>query len=301
MDIYLDTNLWNELLKQRVDPVRLVSSLKGSGARLVLSDEVIYELARALLTDPGDEQAGIELFSLLREFIALDTPVMKDNMALIAAEMQAVQWLMSEIHPFITAGDYDVVRAMVDRLALGEIPSDVTERIDHRLALRSTDRVGQARFFQQKPEVRLAYSAVSPSAFPTWLAREECTPRATQYLASQIHNYFHEHPISDAMEYARVLQQKAVANRASKALIRRNIYINWRGACRGSVPKDLYPDTTHITSAVYCDAYATKERGQVEYAHLLLTPATRVLLYDSLIPIQEWLLACTSSSVALGQ
>jgi hypothetical protein len=288
MDIYLDTNVWNELMDQGVDPACLVSSLNEGRNRLVLSDEVVYELARNT-----DRQRSIALFSLLRRFIALGVPVTKDNMALIAAEMQAVQWLMREIYPFITADDFEIVRAMVDRLALGKMKSEEIQRIDHRLALRWRDRVGQSRFFQRRPELREAYSAVSPSEFPTWLKVEENTPRATQYLASQIHNYFHGHPVSDAMEYSRALQA-AFANRASKALIRRNTYINWRCACRGSVPRDIYADTTHIVNAVYCDVYVTRDSEQLGYAPWLLTPATGVRHYDRQIPLQQWLLDCAS-------
>jgi hypothetical protein len=72
---------------------------------------------------------------------------------------------------------------------------------------------------------------------------------------------------------------------------------NWRCANRGSVPKDLIDDMYHVLNAVYCDVYASAEAGQAEYAHLLLTPATRVAIYDKLLPVDEWMVNLVSGDL----
>ncbi|HYK37215.1 hypothetical protein [Alloacidobacterium sp.] len=292
LHIYLDTNLWNELLKQGVNPNDVVSSLASKDTRLVLSDESIYELAKTFMKDDSAcIREGRRLFSYLKEFIALEVPVTKDNMAMVAAEMQALQWQIADIYPFLTPDDYEIVQSMVSHLSNGEMTDEENERTNARLAQRTFDRKGQVSFFAENPNFKKAYLDIAPDFFPLWIQREERTPRAIQYLAIEIHNYFPEYPMSDAAEYA-VALRSAGANRVSRGLIRRNIYINWRAAHRDSIPKDIYPDSTHIVNANYCDIYATKEKGQAQYAHLLLSEATRVCVYDSQMPIDIWLLSC---------
>lgn len=46
MKIYLDTNLWNELCDQHVDPELLLASLDAKDVSLVLSHQAVYELAK---------------------------------------------------------------------------------------------------------------------------------------------------------------------------------------------------------------------------------------------------------------
>lgn len=294
LNIYLDTNLWNELLTQNVSPNDVVSSLASKDARLVLSDEVIYELAKTFMkADSSGVQEGRRFFSYLKDFIALEVPVTKDNMALIAAEMQALQWQMTHVNPVLTPDDYEVVRSMVGHLSNDELTAEEKARTNKRQARRAFDRDGQVRFFAEKPDLKKAYINIAPDSFSSWIQREERTPLAVRYLAFEIHKYFPEYPMSDAEEYA-VALRSAKTNRVSRGLIRRNISINWRAAHRDSVPKDIYPDSTLIVNANYCDIYATKERGQTEYASLLLTDSTRVCVYDPQTPIDEWLLTCAS-------
>jgi len=86
MDIYLDTNLWNELFKQGAHPESLLTSFEGKGARLVLSDETVYELAKTFAKKgQSGLQEGIGFFAYLREFITRSVPITKDNMAMVAA------------------------------------------------------------------------------------------------------------------------------------------------------------------------------------------------------------------------
>jgi hypothetical protein len=67
------------------------------------------------------------------------------------------------------------------------------------------------------------------------------------------------------------------------------LYYNWRCANRGSNPKDLFDDMYHVLNAIYCDVYATKERGHAEYAGLLLTTNTKVAIYDGRTPVGGWI------------
>jgi hypothetical protein len=292
MDVYLDTNLWNALFNQRVRVDVLLDSLEKRGIRLVLSDESLYELAKTFLSnEDAGKQRATELFSYLQGFIARSIPIAKENMDTVVAEMQSLQWMVKEVFPFINASDYEIVRTMVGHLAIDQLRGEEVERINRRIALRDFDRRGVSDFFVANPSLERCYQTITAEQFPRWVAQEARTIRGTQYLASQIQQYFPDESASEIGEYAHYLQT-ATANRISMGMIRRNIYINWRCAHRGSVPKDLFADSTHIVNANYCDVYGTAEKGQAEYASHLLTLSTRVYIYDQkATSIDEWLLS----------
>jgi hypothetical protein len=290
MDVYLDTNLWNALFNQRVSVDTLLDSLEKRNIRLVLSDESLYELAKTFLKGDGSgKEHATKLFIYLQGFMDRSIPIAKENMDAVAAEMQSLQWMVREIFPFINASDYRIVRTMVEHLASGQPNGEEIERIMRRIAIRDNDRSGINHFFEVNPVLKRAYQTITSDQFPGWVAQEARTLQSIQYIASQIQQYFPDQPATDIAEYANLLQT-ATANRISTGMIRRNIYINWRCAHRGSVPRDLFADSTHIVNANYCDVYGTAESGQAEYAAHLLTPLTRVCIYDSTnAPIDEWL------------
>jgi hypothetical protein len=120
------------------------------------------------------------------------------------------------------------------------------------------------------------------------------TPTALSLLSDKIRYRFSEATLVDSLLYARALLESQTL-RAAKALVRADLYFNWRCAHRGSIPKDLYDDMYHVLGAIYCDAYVTKEPAQAEYAHLLLTRATSVHIYTPNVPIDRWLESLTPS------
>jgi hypothetical protein len=76
---------------------------------------------------------------------------------------------------------------------------------------------------------------------------------------------------------------------ASKGVVRADLYYNWRSANRGSNPADLVDDMLHVLQAIYCGLYVTEEPKQSQYAHLLLSPAMQVRIYDHVEPVGKWL------------
>jgi hypothetical protein len=115
------------------------------------------------------------------------------------------------------------------------------------------------------------------------------------YLAWQIQDYFSEATATEAREYAQLLLTSPNC-RVAQAMVRRNLYFNWRTVHHGSIRKDLFCDSNHVINSNYCDVYATKEAKQKQYASLLLTSATKVVVYNGLTPIDEWLLSLRSSN-----
>jgi hypothetical protein len=64
--IYLDTNLWNRLLDQTVNPAELLTVLKQPNATLVLSGQTVYELTRTFTNSPA---RGQELFRYIKLYL----------------------------------------------------------------------------------------------------------------------------------------------------------------------------------------------------------------------------------------
>ena len=106
-------------------------------------------------------------------------------------------------------------------------------------------------------------------------------------LAGHVRRFSEASPL-DAVECALGLLDSPDC-RVARALVRADLYYNWRCANRGSNPKDLFDDMHHVLNAIYCDVYATKESGHAEYAGLLLTTNTRVAIYDGRTPVGEWI------------
>ena len=99
---------------------------------------------------------------------------------------------------------------------------------------------------------------------------------------------FYGLPTAKAVEQAKCLLN-VPAKRFARGVVRADLYYNWRCAKRDSVPKDLIDDMYHVLNAVYCDVYATAEKGQAEYAHLLLTSNTKVAVYTGAMPVDQWI------------
>jgi len=82
----------------------------------------------------------------------------------------------------------------------------------------------------------------------------------------------------------------------ARALVKADLYYNWRCANYGSVPRDLMPDLYHLVNAVYCDIYATAESKHARLAPLVLTSKTSVAIYDESGPVDDWLVGLLTLS-----
>ena len=121
-----------------------------------------------------------------------------------------------------------------------------------------------------------------------WLRQQVFSASGIEQLTRHVQRQFPEIPVSEAEEYASGLLSFP-ARRMARGLILADLYYNWRCARRESNPKDLVDDVQHVLNSSYCDVYATGDARQAEYAYLLLTSNTRVKIYRSEKPIDEWL------------
>jgi len=296
MNVYLDTNLWSRLLQQPTDDSQFVSTLAGRGIRLIVGDSDICELFESYPFD-GDGSAHLTtgMFSRLRPYIARSNTVLKANMELLAAEMRATNNGQQTIDPFLNAEDHDIYRALVERVADGIITQQDRDHVSWRRQRVTNNRDGQRRHMQSELAVRGYLTAITRGNLAEWLDIASVGPDSMVCLAWEIKNYFPaDASVLEASEWAVGLLSMPHW-RMSRAIVRRNLYMNWRSAQNqdSSIRRDLLVDTDHVLNSVYCDIYATEERRQQEYARLLLTDATAVRIYDreQFPSVADWLLS----------
>ncbi len=289
MNLYLDTNLWNVLCDQEIEPNKLLSSLASENSNLVLSFQTIYELAKNFHA-PGEQvsRRGIELFTYLKHYVEADIPCVKLTEELLAAEMSALQFGTNSIDAYISESDYGRFKSEIEKLAAGVFDERVNSFIESRIAFASYTRFGQSRHLEGRPDVKQKLKGVPNHRLDEWLEAQTISLVGQAMLASRIIRVFPEAPTEDANEYAKALLHSQY-NRVARGLVRADLYYNWRCANRDSNPKDLMDDMLHVLTSAYCDVYATQEKRQAEYASLLLTSHTSVAIYDDESPADQWL------------
>lgn len=283
MNIYLDTILWNDLCDQGADPNRLVASLAVKDANLVLSPHTGFELAKTFANAP--ERAKM-LFLYVREFVLANVPCTKEISGILEAEMLALRSPTLEVRPFLPPENYREFSRDVEKLADGDFDERASEFVRVRSSLGLTARLGPARHLRD--DIAQCLRSVAPADFERWVETEITPARGITLLTEQITRQFPEAPVEEAMSWASPLLASPTC-RLARGLVCADLYFNWRWAHRGSLPKDLYHDMYHVLISTYCDVYATKESKQAKYAGLLLTPRTRLAVYDGQGSLGGWL------------
>jgi hypothetical protein len=284
--IYPDTNIWSYLAQRPVDEAKLIAALTSKNATLLLSPHAVYELARAF-TGNSAPAVGIHLFSSLKRFLDLGIPCSEEFKTLTKEECYALENHLSEIDPLLGPTDRDIVGVEVGKLANGIIEQPVGDFIEKRTEAAVDTRVDQREHVAARKELREKLKAISQPDLAAWLKTETMSPYGIEVFYQHLKKM---HGNGPTREYARDVLLSAPAH-AARALVRADLYSNWRAGTRGSNPADLVDDMLHILQAIYSDFYVTGENKQTEYASLLLTPRTKVAIYDLKTPIDEWLLS----------
>jgi hypothetical protein len=207
-------------------------------------------------------------------------------MELIPAELTALT-SRTEVEPFISANEHAQLTVEIDKLANGIFDETANRLIDERIEFAKRTRQAQISHLELRSEMKQKLMAISPSAFPGWLHEQALSLDGQRILTSHIMRIYPDAPPGDVFGHARAL----LANprfRFARGVVRADLYYNCRCAQRGSNRPDLIDDMFHVLNVTYCDIYVAKEKNQVEYAGLLLTPNTRVEIYDG-TPLGPWL------------
>jgi hypothetical protein len=281
--------LWNALCDQQVNPDSFNAALTGKGAVLVFSEHTVYELAKTFTSEkPNATPRGRELLSYLQRYVS-DTLCVKKPIELVAAEMWALQFRAADVEAFHDETNFSIVRTAIERLAAGVMDETAKKYISDRMHDVKDDRSGVIKYLESNSQIKAELKEVTAEALPQWLLSETLKTNGILSLAKRIKDYFPEAEICDAREYAYLLLVGPFHS-VGAAMVRGDLYANWRCAHRNSNPRDLTEDLQHVLSASYCDIYATSEPGQFEYAGLLLSNGNRLALYDKQVPVDSWLL-----------
>lgn len=280
MRIYLDTCIWNALLKLELG--------RGEIDRtpipcLAISRHVVYELG-------GTFQSNPDLAKLLfRNLIALfdaGVQIANEPFNLIIQEMHAVRDSKTVEFTWPNRRDF---RAELVRLADGNthlLQAFIEQR--QKDALKDQDRV--SRSLQLTNGLTDELKRINRADLPTWIDIEMKTEGAYKRLLEKLQTLFPEQDRPGLCEWAHALLHSSRAP-VTAAALRMDLYYNWCSARREklSPKKDLMPDAYHIINALYCSAYVTGEPDQAKYALLLGMPSSKIHIWERNVRIDHWL------------
>ena len=288
--IYLDTNIWNRLMDQNVSPQKLLGDLASKDADLALSGQTVYELARTFLSSAPNASARARgLFRYLKDYVDAGIPCAHDNMRVLHGEVDAMHTGASGVVAFYGPTEYADLRSEIEKLSQGICDKLAEEFIAGRKQFSQSTRSEQKTHFQGKEHIKDQLKAVSDDQLQAWLDKEMLTDSGSAILASHLLRMYDGLSAETALRTAHALL-RIPASRIAKGIVRADLYFNWRCANRGSTPSDLADDLYHVLNASYCAVYATAEPRQAEYASLLLSPWTKVAIYNDHMPVDAWLL-----------
>jgi hypothetical protein len=284
MTIYLDTMLWDELCDQKVDAAAVTSALAAQGKVLVLGAEVMYELAKTFKLNPTRDN---ELFACLKKFTDLGILAVKDNPKLLLAEADsAMGGTGGKVAVFWEPINYTRMQQEIEKLSEGIVDKKAQEFIESRRQLAASERAGISSQYARTSALRARLLRVAPTGLNRWITNE--AKRSGRFILKQHLAQLLPggQPRQIAIATKRLLASQRF--RLSHAVVRADLYGNWRAANSGSMPRDLLPNLDHIVTAWYFDVYATKEAAQGKYAHVVFGQ-TAIAIYDGKVPISTWL------------
>lgn len=285
--IYLDTNLWNRLLDQNVEPAKLLSRLEQCGYSLALSGQNVYELTR---TFRNSTDRGKELFRYIKIYVDAGIAGAYDGMDLLRNEVKTLYARSDSVVAFYSPADYDALKAEVAKLAQGIVEERALTFLSERGEFARTSRESQKGHLENRPDMKAQFLVVAENNLAAWLNEKVSGNVGAALLSGHLLRIYESPNTYAAFSTALGLLQHPAA-RIAKAVVRADLYSNWRCAHRGSNPGDLIDDMYHVLNAAYCDVYATADAGQKEYASLLLCQWTRPAIYDGKAPLRDWLLS----------
>jgi hypothetical protein len=285
MRVYLDTDLWNVSCDQNSSPSRILESLDRRGWTPVLGMHVVYELLKNFSN--GNTERGRQLFSHVHGYLQAGLRcISKDFSEILVAEMYSLKGAHAA-EKFLTFEDVEKISVEIERLSCGDVQSKWYEHIEDKQAAAARDRERVRLGISQNTSHRDFLRKVSDANLDEWLRESTDTEVGRQILFMNLRARFPAEPDAELREYAAGLLK--IDARGAGALVRADIYYAWRCANRGSNPKDLLDDIYHVLSASYCNAYATGEIKQAEYASLLLWRDVRVCTYSRQHQLNQWL------------
>ena len=141
---------------------------------------------------------------------------------------------------------------------------------------------------ERQPLLKRKLAAISEESVGRWIA-QEMKRSARRILKGHLAHVISGHPLRDLTWLAKQLLTWP-RYRVSHAMVRSDLYLNWRYCQRGTLAKDMPDDNYHAVNASYCDFFVTNDPGLAGYMSHVLTH-TSVELYDGNLLLAKWLVA----------
>lgn len=275
--IYADTTVWNAFCDQDLDAEALTHGLASGQARLVLGTNAVYEMAKTFQgTRAGAAERGERLFKYLRRHVKLNIPLLRQTDELLRAEARYVTGLSQEVGLFYDRADYEKLDSEVSKLSQGLFDSRAARFIPERQADAKRSREALYAHIEERPYLKRKLAGIMDNGVETWI-RQALKERATRQMLSGHLAAVLDGPASRDLTRIAKRLLTSPRHRVAHAMVRSDLYLNWRYCRRGSLGKDLPDDNYHIVNASYCDAFVTSDPELVTYANHVLKQ-TRVLL-----------------------
>jgi len=141
------------------------------------------------------------------------------------------------------------------------------------------------------------FQSVDPANLSQFLDKESRDITGRRLLAKYLSDIFPtfnmELPFAPEEFAVRLL--KSTSNRVAHAIVRSDIYQNWRAARGETVRRCVPDDSYHVVNASYCDVFVTEDRdGQGDAAKCAIPGITVLICGNRAVPVAEWLLESLS-------
>jgi hypothetical protein len=295
--IYLDTDLWNTLFYQKVDPDELMQRLREEGAYLAFGSHNLYEIAKSFhRTKNQTKTKGKELVAFLMKFF--EGPILHpiESGELLKAEANVNKFMREPFADeiFVKAQETNLFKAESQALLQEPLRPDIADFIENRKMKVADLRTNQMARLANRPTLLARLKAVASKHLKTFLQNESQSAQALRILDFHLHHVFPALPLGLVREVSNILLNSGIAP-FTHSLIRTTLYMNWRAANYGGLASDVPDDMYHVLNATYRDIYATGEAAQ-SYAIDLLASKTTFRAYpqDKSVAIDDWLVGLIS-------
>ena len=288
--IYLDTSVWNALCDQKVDPSLLYSSLKERDAQIVLGSNAVYEMAKTFQIKGGMGQfRGQELFLYLTGYLRTRVPYLRETGDLLREETKRVNGETRSIAMFYPPENYLKLEDEVNKLSRGIFDQRAESFISARKLGALDSRQEIQRHLENQPALLQRLAGISESEVARWITKEAKRPVGRRILAGHLSREISDGDRSQLTWFAKRLLASN-QYKVSQALVRTDLYWNWRFAQVRSIRSDLPDDTYHLVNAAYCGIFVTSDSALASgMSHLL--PTSRIIFCDPAEPIDRQIFA----------
>jgi len=293
--IYFDTSIWDVLAQRTPTAVARCQSLSERGICVTLGLNAYFEMLKSFYGKRADARSrGMKLFACVYGCLSSGVRIAKTWEEILIEEAKNTLNGTHAIDLFCDEEWQSRLTSAAHDLATGRI-HDGTRELVLKRDLRSEEvRNLASQSLSGQPNLVADLRAVEAAELGEFLDEQVGGVTGRRLLAkylSQIFPMFGQALPVPADELAtRLLESKS--NRAAHAIVRSDIYQNWKAArknsnaMRDSVPDDSY----HVVNAAYCDQFVTEDQdGQADAASHALHGVSASIYRERQVPFFDWL------------